>query len=173
MILNFMIRIEWLEKYMADAERLIYESKVDEGLALLNNLLYDEPGYASLHNHLGWAYLYYTADIVRAETHFKAAMKFDLEFAPPYLHLGVLYMRNGKYEDALTFLESGLKKPNANRIALLENIAQAYELRAEYGQAIKAYKEAAKSSVVSFEVNNLMDGIKRCRKKRLTMFFTF
>jgi len=167
------MRIEWMEKYMADAERLIYENKVEEGLVLLNNLLYDEPGYGSLHNHLGWAYMYYTADAAKAELHLKMAMNFDLEFAPPYLHLGVLYMRNGKYSEAVTILEAGLTKPNANRVALLENIAHAYELRCEYGKAIKAFKDAAKASVVSGEMNNLMEGIKRCRKKRVAFLFTF
>ena len=167
-----MLRIEWMEKYMADAERLIYENKVEDGLVLLNNLLYDEPGYGSLHNHLGWAYMYYTADVAKAELHFRMAMNFDLEFAPPYLHLGTLYMRSGKHSEAISILEAGLTKPNANRVVLLENIAHAYELRCEYSKAIKAYKEAIRASVVSFEINNLMEGIKRCRKKRLAFFFT-
>lgn len=167
------MRIEWMEKYMADAERLIFENRVDEGLLVLNNLLYDEPGYGSLHNHLGWAYMYYTPDVAKAEMHLKMAIRFNAEFAPPYLHLGTLCMRNGRYGEALATLEAGLTKGNANRMALLESIGQAHELRCEYGKAIKAYREAAKASVVSFEVNNLMEGIKRCRKKRVSLFFTF
>jgi tetratricopeptide (TPR) repeat protein len=167
------MRIEWMEKYMADAERLICKNKVDEGLVLLNNLLYDEPGYGSLHNHLGWAYLYYTADVDKAEMHLKMAMNFDPKFAPPYLHMGTLYLRNGRYSDALAVLEDGLKKPEANRVALLERIGHAYELRCEYSNAIKTYKKAAQASVVGFEVNTLMDGIKRCRRKRVAFFFTF
>ena len=158
---------------MADAERLIYENKVDEGLVLLNNLLYDEPGYGNLHNHLGWAYMYYTAEMARAEKHLQMAIAFEAEFAPPYLHLGTLYMRNGRYIEALSTLELGLKKPNANRVVMLDTIGQVYELKGEYRDAIRAYKEAAKSSVVSFEVNNLMEGVKRCRKKRLAFLFTF
>ena len=167
------MRIEWMEKYMADAERLIYENKVDEGLVLLNNLLYDEPGYGSLHNHLGWAYMYYTNDVARAEKHLHMAITFQADFAPPYLHLGILHMRHGRHAEALSVLQLGLTKPNANRVVLLENIAHVYELKGEYREAIKAYKEAAKSTVVSFEVNNLMDGVKRCRKKRLALLFSF
>src|SRR5262245_13535651 len=106
------MKIDWMEKYMADAERLIVENRVDEGLAMLNTLLYDEPGYGSLHNHLGWAYMYYTADVARAEKHFQMAIAFDADFAPPYLHLGSLYLRNGKYTIALSTLELGLTKPN-------------------------------------------------------------
>lgn len=167
------MRIEWMEQYMADAERLILDNKVNEGLVLLNNLLYDEPGYGSLHNHLGWAYLYYTQDEARAELHLKAAFTFDAEYAPPYLHLGTLYLRKGRLSEALFVLEKGVTKTNANRIAFFECIGQAYELRCEYGKAIKAYKEAVKASVMSFEMNTLMEGIKRCRRKRVAFFFTF
>jgi tetratricopeptide (TPR) repeat protein len=166
------MRIEWMEKYMADAEQLIFDNKVEEGLRLLNNLLFDEPGYGSLHNHLGWAHLYYTQDVVQAELHLMAAIAFDTEFAAPYLHLGTLYLRNSRYSEALAILEKGVTKAQANRVAFYECIGNAYELRCEYRNAIKAYKEAAKASIVSFETNNLMEGIKRCRKKRLTFFFT-
>jgi hypothetical protein len=54
--LNFM-RIEWIEKLMTEAEALIVNNQVENGLELLNSLLYDEPGYGSLHNHIGWAYV--------------------------------------------------------------------------------------------------------------------
>ena len=166
------MRIEWMEQYMADAERLILDNKVNEGLALLNNLLYDEPGYGSLHNHLGWAYLYHAHNIGKAELHLKAAITFDADFAPAYLHLGTLYLRSGKYTKALATLATGATKTDANQVAFFECMGQAYELRCEYSKAIKAYKEAAKASVMSFEMNTLMEGIKRCRKKRVTFFFT-
>jgi len=71
------MRIEWMEKYMADAERLIYSNQVEDGLLMLTDLLYDEPGYGSLHNHIGWAYMYYTADVEKAERHLKLAIYLD------------------------------------------------------------------------------------------------
>ena len=166
------MRIEWMEKYMADAERLIYNNQVEQGLFMLTDMLYDEPGYGSLHNHIGWAYLYYTADVEKAERHLKLAIYFDSAFAAPYLHLGNLYIRMGRYADALSSLKIGLTKQNANRIAFLESIAHVYELKRDYGAAIKTYKEALASSV-GFETTNFTDGIKRCRKKRWVMMFNF
>lgn len=80
------MRIEWMEQYMADAERLIVNNQIEDGLVLLNNLLYDEPGYGSLHNHIGWAYMYYTTEVAKAERHLKLAIHFDAEFTAPYLH---------------------------------------------------------------------------------------
>jgi tetratricopeptide (TPR) repeat protein len=166
------MRIEWMEKYMNEAERLIYNNQLDEGLTLLNNLLYDEPGYGNLHNHIGWAYLYYTAEVQKAELHLKMAIKFDGEYFAPYLHIGNLYLRTSRHSEALAYFQKGLTKPNANRVAFLEGIGQCYELKGEFTKAIKAYKEATLASV-GFEMNNLMEGIKRCRKKRITFLFTF
>jgi len=42
------MRLEWIEKYMKDAEILIYENQIDAGLKVLDGLLYEEPGYGSL-----------------------------------------------------------------------------------------------------------------------------
>ena len=166
------MRIDWMEKYMADAERLIYNNEVEDGLALLTRLLYDEPGYGSLHNHIGWAYMYYTADAEKAERHLKLAIHFDAAFAAPYLHLGNLYIRMGRYAEALSNLEAGLTKQNANKVAFLESIAHVHELRRDYAAAIKAYKEALASSI-GFETASFTEGIKRCRKKRWVMMFNF
>ena len=166
------MRIEWMEKYMADAERLIYSNQIEEGLLMLNDLLYDEPGYGSLHNHIGWAYMYYTQDVEKAERHLKLAIYFDASFAAPYLHLGNLYIRLGRYSEVVTSLEAGLTKETANRAAFLEGIAQAYEGKREYVKAIKAYKDAY-ASAVGFDNANLTAGIARCRKKRWVMMFSF
>lgn len=166
------MRIEWMEQYMADAERLIVNNQIEDGLVLLNNLLYDEPGYGSQHNHIGWAYMYYTTEVAKAERHLKLAIHFDAEFTAPYLHLGNLYIRMGRYTDALVNLEKGLTKQNVNRVAFLESIGHVYELKRDYRKAIKSYKEAL-ASTVGFEVANLTEGISRCRKKRWVMMFTF
>lgn len=168
-----MMRIEWIEKYMANAERMIYENQVDEGLRTLNGLLYEEPGYSNLHNYLGWAYMYYTQDSERAELHLKMAIRFASEYAPPYLHMGSLLNRSGRYAEAIAYFQQGLTKPNANRVALFEGMAFAYEMKSEYSDAVRIYKEAARSTAAQYEVDRIMQSIKRCRRKRLALFFTF
>lgn len=166
------MKIEWIEKLLTEAEQMMYANKVEEGLNLLNGLLYDEPGYGSLHNHLGWAYFYYTADVTRAELHLKMSIKFDATFAAPYLHLGNLLIRTGRHGEALQYLQLGLQQYEANRAAFLESIAHAYELQRAYGKAIKSYREAM-ASTIGFETAQLMEGIRRCRKKRWVMLFSF
>jgi len=157
---------------MKDAEGLIYENQVEAGLKILNGLLYEEPGYGSLHNHLGWAYMYYTADVEKAEEHLKWAVRFAADYPAPYLHLGSLYVRLMRYDEAVSILEKGLTKPGANLLAMYETIGQAYELKKEYARAVRAYKEAL-VSVAGADTYNVTEGIKRCRKKRWVMMFTF
>jgi len=167
------MKLEWVEKYMTDAEHLITDNQLEQGLRILTNLLYEEPGYGSLHNHLGWAYLYYAGDAAKAELHFSMAMRFDAEYAAPYLHMGTLCIRGHRYNDAIKYAEQGLTKASANKVALYEIIGNTYELKGEYTKAIKAYKAASMGSLATYEVTNLTEGIKRCWKKRVTLFFTF
>ncbi len=157
---------------MVDAEKLIYENQLTEGLALLDKLLYDEPGYGSLHNHIGWAYTYYTSDVEKAMLHLKMAIFFDATYAAPYLHMGNLCIRTGCYTEALKYLNKGLTALNPNKVAFMESIAQAYELKKEYAKAVTAYKDAL-ASTVGMESEKFTEGIKRCRKKRWVMMFSF
>jgi tetratricopeptide (TPR) repeat protein len=167
------MKIDWMEKYLTEAEGLIYNNQIEQGLEILNDLLYDEPGYGRLHNHIGWAYMYYTSDIAKAELHLTMAIRFNEAHAAPYLHMGNLCLRTERYGEALEYLSKGITKENANKIAFLESTAHVYEMKREYTKAIKAYKEATLVSMAGFEINNLAEAIKRCQKKRLVHYFTF
>ena len=165
------MRIEWIEPYLNEAERLVAGQRVEEGLQLLQGLLYEEPGYGYLHNHIGWAYCYYTSNIEQAERHLKYAIQFDPEYAAPYLHLGNLYQRAGRYEEAASVYERGVGKREANKPAMLESLGQAYELQQKYSEAISAYKRAIANSLADNQV--WRQAIRRCRRKRLSAVFSF
>jgi tetratricopeptide (TPR) repeat protein len=167
-----MTRIEWIERYLVEAEKLIYENRIEEGFRIMNDLLFEEPGYGSLHNHLGWAYMYYSSADARAELHLKMAIKFNTEFTAAYLHLGTLLIRLGRYDEALEYLEKGLTNYSASRTTFLEKIASVYELKKDYTKAIRKYKEAL-ASTAGFDAATYTDAIKRCRKKRWVLMFTF
>jgi len=157
---------EWIDKYMVEAERLIIEQQIDSGLNILNGLLYEEPGYGNLHNHIGWAHLYYTLNYEQAEVHLKAAIRFQPDFHAPYLHLGTLYYRQVRYAEAIDILSTGSTKPYANKTTMLDMIGQSYEMQREFKMAIRAYREAMLSTLASHEMNIYSESIKRCRKKR-------
>lgn len=165
--------ILWMEKYLATAEQMMFDGRVEEGLNVLNNLLYEEPGYGRLHNVLGWAYMYHANEPRRAELHFAMSMRFAPDYAPAYLHMGNLLNQAGRYAEAIGYFRSGLTRPEAIRPALLEGMAHAYELQGEYRHAIRAYREAANASVVDFEVDRMLKAVSRCRRKRVAFLFSF
>ena len=169
-----MIKMEaivWIDNYLNRAEQLIYEGRVEEAMNIMRDLLFEEPGYAPLHNYLGWAYLYHVNNVALVELHLRTAIRFASVYAPPYLHLGSLLNRAGRYAEAIDILNAGLLRPEANRIAMLEGIAYAYEVQGNYRRAIRAYRDAAKASVIDFEVDRLLNGVKRCRRKRIAALF--
>lgn len=164
--------IEWIEKYLKEAETLVYDGNIEQGLELLKRLLYEEPGYGKLHNHLGWAYYYHTGNVEQAETHLLFAIRFDPGYAAPYHHLGNLYLSKGRYDQAIRYLQEGVTKSGGNRVAMYEAMAHSYELKKDYGMAIKTYKEAMVYAL-GHEMSTFSEGIKRCRKKRWVMMFAF
>src|ERR1044072_3465459 len=85
-----MERIEWIEEYLDEAMRLACDEGHEPALALLGRLLFEEPGYGRLHFTLGKVYLYYAEDLIKAERHFRLAIRFDNEFPDTYLYLGNL-----------------------------------------------------------------------------------
>jgi tetratricopeptide (TPR) repeat protein len=167
------MKITWIDRYLNEAEGLIMNDQIEDGLRILNNLLFEEPGYAPLHSYLGWAYLYYEVDESRAELHFTMAIRFDASYAPPFLHMANLQVREKRYSDAISYAEQGLTKPEANKVALYEVMGNAYEMTRQLGKAIRAYRRATMSSTASYEVNNFSEGIKRCWRKRVTGLFMF
>jgi tetratricopeptide (TPR) repeat protein len=164
--------IQWIDKYLNEAEQMIYNNQLEQAMTMMHDLLLEEPGYSRLHNHLGWAHLYYTHDLEKAALHFSMAIRFEETYAAPYQHMGNLLMRSGKYLEAIGYFERGLLQNNSNKVALLEGTAQAHELLKDYRNAIKVYKKAMLASVSDQEVNNMTAGIRRCRKKRLVAMFT-
>lgn len=161
------MKIAWVEKYLLQAEQLVYSNQVELARDLLQNLLYDEPGYAPLHNLMGWVLKYYLEEEEGAIRHWTWAIQFDPSFAPPWLHLGLLYLDRNDLAQAVAYLEQGLIKPQARKATLLDSLARAYEMKGEYRRATGAYREAlvhhtGPNSAV------LLEGIKRCRRKRWT-----
>jgi tetratricopeptide (TPR) repeat protein len=162
--------MEWMEEYLNEAERMITDDRVEEGVRLLDSLLYEEPGSESLHNHLGWAHMYYTQNMKKAELHLTMSLRFNAAYAPPYLHLGQLCNRMARYSEAIGYFEKGLSIPGANRTALMEGLAFAYEMKNEFRAAIRHYREAV-ASASGYELQQLSEGIKRCRSKRWIRWF--
>jgi tetratricopeptide (TPR) repeat protein len=167
-----MKRIEWIDAMLNQVEQLVYEHKVEEALSIAESLLFDEPGYGNLHNVLGWMHVYYTGNSTLAELHLKCSISFDPTYPAPYLHMAALYQNLYRYSEALDILKKGLVQPTAHRAFFFERMAQIHELKGAYGEAVKLYKKAL-AATLGQEADRFAESIRRCRKKRLAMMFSF
>lgn len=161
-----MEKITWLEEYLEEAQRLAIDESHEPALKLLNRLLYDEPGYARLHNVIGEIYLYYADDVKLAEVHFRTAITFSPDFADSYSNLGQLLRQEERLEEAIAVLKSGLAAKQSDKSGLLAKMGQAYELQKKFSKAIRYYKDALSHSVELWHCLVLEKSIKRCKRKQ-------
>ena len=158
---------EYFEKIITQAEDAVYEGEYFEAERMLINLLTYEPGYAKVHNNLGWMYLYYLENDELAEIHLNYAIKFEPEYKPPYLHLTELYMRNKQY-DKLEELAIIAKSVNGiSKTLVYERLGMVDEARGQYKLAIGNYKTAIFHCMDNQAIEDIRQNIKRCRFKRI------
>ena len=163
---GFMEKIEWIEEYLEEALRLADVEGHEPALKLLDKLLYEEPGYGRLHFTLGRIYLIYADDIVNAETHLKLAIKFDTEFADPYIYLGYLLSYDERHKEAVDVYLNGLNAKRAFKAGLYCGAAKSYELMKKYKKAIAHYEDALSYSAETYQCHMLEASIARCKRKR-------
>lgn len=161
-----MEKIEWIEEYLEQALRLADDEGHEPALKLLDRLLYEEPGYGRLHFTLGRIYFVYADDIANAERHFKLAIRFDKEFADPYIHLGYLLSYDERYEESVDVYIKGLKAKRAFKAGLYSGAAKSYELMKKYKKAIAHYEDALNFTAEARECYVLEASIARCKRKR-------
>jgi tetratricopeptide (TPR) repeat protein len=106
---------------------------------LSENLLYATPHYPL--SNLGFAY-YNKGDFTTAETYYLKALKIQSDFLPALLGLGKTYIALGDGEAAVPRLEKAVSiVPLAAEIHFF--LGQAYQLKQDYPNALKAYEQAA------------------------------
>ncbi|MEQ9166967.1 MAG: hypothetical protein RLO12_11965 [Fulvivirga sp.] len=163
--------VEYIEHVLEEADRAIEVRDYHMAERLLKGALYDEPGYAKVHNHLGWLYQYYIVNQNQAELHFKYAIRFDPKFDAPYIHLSNMYIDNRRYTDLREMMEGALKVDGVNKSFIYENYGKTHEASGEFSKAIKYYKMAIYETIDSYDADEIKSSIKRCKYKRLKRLF--
>lgn len=161
-----MEKITWIEEYLEQALTMAWDESHERALRLLDPILFEEPGYARLHNTLGIIYMNHAEDIKKAEQHFRLAIQFDMKFADSYWHLGRLLADDERLDEAIEIFERGLKAKQARKTGLLAEIGKAYELKKKFTKAINRYKKALGYSAELWNCIVLEESIKRCKRKQ-------
>ena len=98
---------------------------------------------AEAHTFLGWTYSF-LGDLEKAIEECKNAISLDSEYGNPYNDIGTYLIQQGKYEEALTWLELAIKaKKYKNHHFAHLNIGRVLEFKGMWFEALDEYRLAA------------------------------
>ena len=165
-----------IEKLMLSADALIEEGKVPEAKEILIDILYEDPTYAKAHNHLGWIYTHVIVNLVKAEGHFKLALKYSEGFPAVYTNYAIFLLEANKVDELIDFANKHEHTVGVDRALLIALKANALEMKQDLRGAMKLYKEAKAISMnpdfmntVNFHIDRLHTKMSRMERVLATL----
>ena len=159
----------------AMADMAFSENRLDEGKALLEEILLIDPTYGRAYNHLGWFYAAQIDDVKRAEELFNLALKYSPEYPATYINLGRLYLQVRRFDEALAILNRAMTVAGADHATVYDVLSGVYERKGDYREAYRCLKRA-KAEAANNPYMQYLDGeMKRIRSRMapfgvITMF---
>jgi tetratricopeptide (TPR) repeat protein len=154
-----------LESMFQEADRLLNEKAIGEGLNMLQSILQEAPDFGKAYNHLGWIYEAQYKDYAKAEANYKKALEYAPEYHATYYNYAVVLSILQRWDDLTALLNKGLKVPGVNRATLHNEFGIMYETQGKLKDAIESYKNYAQTTFVNKQLDTAKDSIERCKKK--------
>lgn len=155
----------WIEELFLKVDDLFSKGEFAEGKTVLEEILENEPGYGRAHNHMGWLYYAKLDDNVKAEYHYKLAIKFAANYPAPYINLTYLLNNMNRHTELVAHVEVALKVEGTVKSVLYNELGKSYEINGHYTEATNAYKSAIKYSLHKEEMINLNENLDRVKNK--------
>ncbi len=135
--------LEEAQRYM----RMAYASQMNgdlaEAIALYKKSIDLHPT-AEAHTYLGWTYSF-RGDLDAAIAECKTAIGIDPDFGNPYNDIGAYLIRQGKFEEAIPWLEMACEAERYDaRYFAYFNLGRVFERLGDIHGALAAYRNAAR-----------------------------
>ena len=155
----------YLDSEFDRADELIGQDLIEEGKAVLNSILEDDPKYGKAHNHLGWIYKTKESNARVAENHYKQALELTPEYGATYMNYAYLLSEEKRYYELEQLLKTAETISDVNKSNLAREWGYLYEDTKQYQKAIEKYKEYALSLYDNNLIEKAKEGILRCKNK--------
>lgn len=154
-----------LEELYLDAENDIKANNYLEAFRKYEGILLEEPGHAATHNSMGWIYKTQLEDYKKAESHYKAAMKYEPLYPHAYLNYAVLLTDMERFEELDALLQQALEVPTIEKSWLYQRRGIMQELQLQLDAAMECYEKAALLTLNDDKMKNYRDDVERCKEK--------
>ncbi|MEO6694699.1 MAG: tetratricopeptide repeat protein [Ignavibacteria bacterium] len=133
--------IEKSKEYLNKAYQLQLKGHFEE--AILNyKISLDTYPTAEAHTFLGWAYSF-LGDIDKAIEECKNAISIDPDYGNPYNDIGAYLIQQGKYDEAMTWLELAIKARRYENYHFAHlNMGKVLEFKGMWFEALGEYRLA-------------------------------
>ena len=148
-----------------EADRLLNEKAIAEGMNMLNAIVAEAPEFGKAYNHIGWVYETQYKDHLMAEKNYKLALQNMPDYHATYYNYAIVLSVLQKWDELTSLLNKGLAVPGVNKGTLHNEFGIMYETRGMYKEAIEAYKNYATSTFNNENLEAAKKSIERCRKK--------
>jgi Tfp pilus assembly protein PilF len=155
-----------LEEKFLKADRLISENKLGEAAKVLEEILHEAPDYGKAHNHLGWLFETKFKNLVRAEEHYRLALKFSPDYAAAYYNYCYLLSSLRKFDELEKVLEHAIRVSGISYATIYNEYGLLREMQGELDDAIHYFKLHIKNSFDSKSIETAAESIKRCERKK-------
>ena len=156
---------DYLESEFQRADELIAQDLIEEGKAVLNSIIEEDPSYGKAHNHLGWICKGKENNPRMAENHYKMALEMAPEYGATYMNYAYLLSEEKRYYELEQLLLKGEQIDDINKGNLAREWAYLFEDTKQFEKAIEKYKEYAMSLYDTAQIEKAKEGILRCRQK--------
>lgn len=159
-----------LEEIYLTAELECKNGNYTEAFKLYHEILQEDPTSASAHNSLGWMYKTQFDDYLRAETHYRTAIKANPAYPHAYWNLCYLLTDMERYDEAYKLLKLCESVNTLDKSLLKLRLGILEEQKGDFKQAIKRYKEGLLCAMSDERLEELKKLIERCEyKQSITM----
>lgn len=155
-----------LEEKFLQADQLIGENKLSEAAKMLEDILSEAPDFGKAHNHLGWLFETKFKNYVRAEEHYRLALKFSPDYSAAYYNYCYLLSALRKFEELESLLQNAIRVSGISYATIYNEYGLMREMQGSLDDAIHYFKLHIKNSFDQKTIETAAESIKRCERKK-------
>lgn len=150
--------------YEADAK--IKDRNYADAMQTLEAILAEAPDYGKAYNHLAWLYDTKYRNLTKAAEYYEKCLQYEPEYTPVYLNYAAVLSTMNKWKELEALLTKALDVPGVDKASVYNEYGIMNELRGNYDEAVKNYKEAIRNTLVTANIETYQSSVKRCQTKK-------
>ncbi len=155
-----------LDDLFYEADNKIKERNYADAMQTLEAIIAEAPEYGKAYNHLAWLYDTKYHNLPKAAEYYKMCLLYEPEYTPVYLNYASVLSNMNRWKDLEDLLAKALEVPGVDKASIYNEYGIMYELRGNYNEAIKKYKEAIRYTLTNANLDIYESSVKRCEKKK-------